>query len=124
MTEESNDRGGRRRSEHRPNVRVTSSGHKIKGRGFVRYRTPERERSRSVTPPHWKREERRLISLEELKKRQEEQKEREQREARRINETDLDTFAARRREVRLFASSLTSPCTRLSCSIERSYNFV
>ncbi|KAH7726153.1 Peptidyl-prolyl cis-trans isomerase 1 [Aphelenchoides avenae] len=98
VTEESNDRGGRRRSEHRPNVRVTSSGHKIKGRGFVRYRTPERERSRSVTPPHWKREERRLISLEELKKRQEEQKEREQREARRINETDLDTFAARRRE--------------------------
>nr|CAD2173994.1 unnamed protein product [Meloidogyne enterolobii] len=66
----------------RPPVRQsfakTRSGHRVKGRGSLRFRTPSDDegsrvpvhsRSRSATPPHWKREERRLISMKELQDR-------------------------------------------------------
>uniref|UniRef100_A0A915NIT5 peptidylprolyl isomerase n=1 Tax=Meloidogyne floridensis TaxID=298350 RepID=A0A915NIT5_9BILA len=66
----------------RPPVRhsfaKTRSGHRVKGRGSLRFRTPSDDegsrvpvhsRSRSATPPHWKREERRLISMKELQDR-------------------------------------------------------
>uniref|UniRef100_A0A915M234 peptidylprolyl isomerase n=1 Tax=Meloidogyne javanica TaxID=6303 RepID=A0A915M234_MELJA len=77
----------------RPPVRQsfakTRSGHRVKGRGSLRFRTPFNKsrarqqafdlrffsrvpvhsRSRSATPPHWKREERRLISMKELQDR-------------------------------------------------------
>ncbi|XP_022919295.2 peptidyl-prolyl cis-trans isomerase G [Onthophagus taurus] len=47
---------------------VTKSGRVIKGRGVFRFRTPSRSRSRSVTPIHWKQEERRVIKLSDYKK--------------------------------------------------------
>lgn len=67
----------------RPSMRQSSaktrSGHRVKGRGSLRFRTPSDDegsrgrgpsiRSRSATPPHWKREERRLISMKELQDR-------------------------------------------------------
>lgn len=48
--------------------RLTAGGHKVRGRGAIRFRAEEeddtggrgggsRARSRSATPPHWKREE-------------------------------------------------------------------
>ncbi|KHN84568.1 Peptidyl-prolyl cis-trans isomerase 1 [Toxocara canis] len=53
-------------------MRVTRSGHKIKGRGALRFRTPEgSDRERSRTPPHWRREQNRVISLDELHRRRE-----------------------------------------------------
>jgi hypothetical protein len=51
----------------------TRSGHRVKGRGAIRFRTPSDDeapiRSRSATPPHWRREERRLITLKEFDQR-------------------------------------------------------
>ena len=40
---------------------------KIKGRGRLTYR-PDRSRSRSQTPPHWRAEKRKTISLDEYEK--------------------------------------------------------
>ncbi|MFH4975870.1 hypothetical protein AB6A40_002579 [Gnathostoma spinigerum] len=52
--------------------KVTRTGHKVKGRGPLRFRTPDgSDRDRSRTPPHWRREQDRLITLEELKQRRE-----------------------------------------------------
>ena len=66
--------GGR---THQPmrgaNIVQTRSGHRVKGRGAIRFRTPSDDeapvRSRSATPPHWRREERRLITLKEFDQR-------------------------------------------------------
>ncbi|XP_065334817.1 peptidyl-prolyl cis-trans isomerase G-like [Cloeon dipterum] len=68
----------------------TKSGRTIKGRGTLRYRTPSRSRSRSVTPPHWRQEQKKKIPYkkfeeiekvkkereEEIKKREEERRKR------------------------------------------------
>jgi len=40
-------------------------GKKVKGRGSLMYRAVSRSRSRSVTPPHWKQAERRVVSMKE-----------------------------------------------------------
>ncbi|XP_022244072.1 peptidyl-prolyl cis-trans isomerase G-like isoform X2 [Limulus polyphemus] len=57
--------GEMRRYQRRP--KISRSGRKIKGRGFMRYRTPSRSRSRSgsETPPHWKQAQARVKSLRE-----------------------------------------------------------
>lgn len=53
--------------ERKKRVKYSRSGHKIRGRGSLRYRTPssgeEDERQRSETPPHWRRELSRLKPL-------------------------------------------------------------
>uniref|UniRef100_T1JHN4 peptidylprolyl isomerase n=1 Tax=Strigamia maritima TaxID=126957 RepID=T1JHN4_STRMM len=58
----------RTRPYRRPHV--SKSGRKIKGRGFMRFRTPSRSRSRSrsMTPPHWRQAQSRLVSLNEYQK--------------------------------------------------------
>ena len=45
---------------------------KIKGRGRLTYRPISRSRSRSRTPPHWRAEKRKTISLAEFEKLKEE----------------------------------------------------
>ncbi|CAG0917685.1 unnamed protein product [Notodromas monacha] len=52
----------------------TRSGRRIKGKGVLRYRTPSRSRSRSVTPPHWRNAQRRTISLAQYEKIKEQHK--------------------------------------------------
>ncbi|GIY73388.1 peptidyl-prolyl cis-trans isomerase G [Caerostris darwini] len=51
---------------HRPSR--SRSGRKIKGRGFMRYRTPSRSTSRSgsETPPHWKQAQARLRNIKDV----------------------------------------------------------
>nr|XP_049692810.1 peptidyl-prolyl cis-trans isomerase G isoform X4 [Helicoverpa armigera] len=76
-----------REREHRS---YTRSGRVIKGRGVFRYRTPSRSRSRSrsVTPPHWRQAQRRIIKLSEFEdhkskhlQRAEQEREKEQQES-------------------------------------------
>ncbi|XP_077297601.1 nuclear cyclophilin protein Moca-cyp isoform X1 [Arctopsyche grandis] len=55
-----------RRPRERP--KFTRSGRTIKGRGVFRYQTPSRSRSRSITPPHWKQAQSRIIKLSEFEK--------------------------------------------------------
>ncbi|XP_026330439.1 peptidyl-prolyl cis-trans isomerase G [Hyposmocoma kahamanoa] len=70
------DRADPRRDRERMRYRerdrhaYTRSGRIIKGRGVFRYRTPSRSRSRSrsVTPPHWRQAQRRIIKLSELER--------------------------------------------------------
>ncbi|KAK6644418.1 hypothetical protein RUM43_000685 [Polyplax serrata] len=64
----------------------TRSGRVIKGRGTLRYRTPSRSRSRSYTPPHWKREIKRTIKLSEYEQKEQEKKKREEEIKRREEE--------------------------------------
>ncbi|XP_050562894.1 peptidyl-prolyl cis-trans isomerase G isoform X5 [Spodoptera frugiperda] len=66
-----------REREHRS---YTRSGRIIKGRGVFRYRTPSRSRSRSrsVTPPHWRQAQRRIIKLSEFERAEQERSEKEQ----------------------------------------------
>ncbi|KAG8178069.1 hypothetical protein JTE90_007054 [Oedothorax gibbosus] len=47
---------------------ISRSGRKIKGRGFMRYRTPSRSASRSgsETPPHWKQAQSRLKNIKDV----------------------------------------------------------
>jgi len=45
---------------------VTKSGRIVKGRGTLRFRTPSRSRSRSYTPPHWRQEQKKMISFNEF----------------------------------------------------------
>ncbi|CAL1274055.1 unnamed protein product [Larinioides sclopetarius] len=65
---ESNRRSSPRESfsYHRP--ARSRSGRKIKGRGFMRYRTPSRSASRSgsETPPHWKQAQARLRNIKDV----------------------------------------------------------
>ncbi|CAD0244639.1 unnamed protein product [Spodoptera exigua] len=65
-----------REREHRS---YTRSGRIIKGRGVFRYRTPSRSRSRSrsVTPPHWRQAQRRIIKLSEFERAEQERSEKE-----------------------------------------------
>ncbi|KAI6226789.1 Peptidyl-prolyl cis-trans isomerase [Aphelenchoides besseyi] len=70
-----------KRSDRRsrsPRRRRDQNGLKVKGRGRLCYQSPTRERSE--TPPHWKSEQRRLISITELKDIQKKQRERAERE--------------------------------------------
>ncbi|KAL3990465.1 Cyclophilin type peptidyl-prolyl cis-trans isomerase/CLD family protein [Acanthocheilonema viteae] len=57
-------------------MRRTRTGHKIKGRGALRFRTPEgsSDHDGSRTPPHWRREQNRVITLDELHRLQEKRK--------------------------------------------------
>uniref|UniRef100_A0A1I7VW51 peptidylprolyl isomerase n=1 Tax=Loa loa TaxID=7209 RepID=A0A1I7VW51_LOALO len=57
-------------------MRRTRTGHKIKGRGALRFRTPEgsSDHDGSRTPPHWRREQNRVITLDELHRMQEKRK--------------------------------------------------
>lgn len=47
---------------------VTKSGRIVKGRGTLRFRTPSRSRSRSYTPPHWRQEQKKIITFNEFEK--------------------------------------------------------
>ncbi|GBP68632.1 Peptidyl-prolyl cis-trans isomerase 1 [Eumeta japonica] len=60
----------RMRYRERERHAYTRSGRIIKGRGVFRYRTPSRSRSRSrsVTPPHWRQAQRRMIKLSEIER--------------------------------------------------------
>ncbi|KAF6206458.1 hypothetical protein GE061_017691 [Apolygus lucorum] len=78
LREEMGHRRDRKSHKWAPFRGYTRSGKKIKGRGILRYRTPSRSRSRSYTPPHWKQEQSRTISLTEFQKREEEKKKREE----------------------------------------------
>ncbi|KAJ8724668.1 hypothetical protein PYW08_016142 [Mythimna loreyi] len=77
----------RERGEHRS---YTRSGRVIKGRGVFRYRTPSRSRSRSrsVTPPHWRQAQRRIIKLSEFERAEQERSEKEQQESTKKKEID------------------------------------
>ncbi|KAL1132535.1 hypothetical protein AAG570_010490 [Ranatra chinensis] len=86
----------RRDQRWQPFRGYTRSGKKIKGRGILRYRTPSRSRSRSYTPPHWRQEQRRTISLTEYLKKEEERKKRE--EARKKRHEEKDPDGAKRKE--------------------------
>ncbi|TMW39953.1 hypothetical protein DOY81_014967, partial [Sarcophaga bullata] len=59
-------------------VPTSRSGRIIKGRGVFRFRTPSRSRSRSTTPPHWKRAQNRTIKMSDLERIEEEKKIREE----------------------------------------------
>ena len=82
-----NDEDERGREKRRAQIRGrTKSGRKVKGRGSLvkslqkyylfwptinltilqRYRTPSRSPSRSPTPPHWRYEQRKTISMKEF----------------------------------------------------------
>uniref|UniRef100_A0A1I8EZT0 peptidylprolyl isomerase n=1 Tax=Wuchereria bancrofti TaxID=6293 RepID=A0A1I8EZT0_WUCBA len=74
---QSPQRFSRRDIGHRLNrMRRTRTGHKIKGRGALRFRTPEgsSDHDGSRTPPHWRREQNRVITLDELHRLQEKKK--------------------------------------------------
>ncbi|CAG7821054.1 unnamed protein product, partial [Allacma fusca] len=66
----------------------SSTGRKIKGRGRVCYRTPSRSRSRSrsKTPPHWKAETRKTITMREYEVKEKARKQREEELRRRQEE--------------------------------------
>ncbi|XP_015369296.1 PREDICTED: peptidyl-prolyl cis-trans isomerase cyp11 isoform X1 [Diuraphis noxia] len=67
------------RSKKRNNIRgVTKSGRIVKGRGTLRFRTPSRSRSRSYTPPHWRQEQKKMITFNEFEKMEIERKEKEE----------------------------------------------
>ncbi|CAB3226899.1 unnamed protein product [Arctia plantaginis] len=70
----------REREHHRS---YTRSGRVIKGRGVFRYRTPSRSRSRSrsVTPPHWRQAQRRIIKLSEFERAEQERADRDHQES-------------------------------------------
>ncbi|XP_046453626.1 peptidyl-prolyl cis-trans isomerase G-like isoform X1 [Daphnia pulex] len=72
-----NDEDERGREKRRAQIRGrTKSGRKVKGRGSLRYRTPSRSPSRSPTPPHWRYEQRKTISMKEFEHREKERKKR------------------------------------------------
>ncbi|KAI8421292.1 hypothetical protein MSG28_008328 [Choristoneura fumiferana] len=79
--ERNDPRKDRERARYRERDRhvYTRSGRIIKGRGVFRYRTPSRSRSRSrsVTPPHWRQAQRRIIKLSEFERVEQERAERE-----------------------------------------------
>lgn len=70
-TEKPKDRDDNRRNPQTRRVFYSRSGHKIRGRGAIRYRTPSRSdseerRSGSETPPHWRQAQSRLRSYNEV----------------------------------------------------------
>ncbi|CAK1578972.1 unnamed protein product [Parnassius mnemosyne] len=66
----------RMRFRERERHNYTRSGRIIKGRGVFRYRTPSRSRSRSrsVTPPHWRQAQRRIIKLSDFEERMDQER--------------------------------------------------
>ncbi|CAH1720968.1 unnamed protein product [Aphis gossypii] len=67
------------RPKRRNRIRgVTKSGRIVKGRGTLRFRTPSRSRSRSYTPPHWRQEQKKMITFNEFEKMEIERKEKEE----------------------------------------------
>ncbi|XP_014219203.1 peptidyl-prolyl cis-trans isomerase G [Copidosoma floridanum] len=54
--------------DRRQNYRTSPGGRIFKGRGVCRYRSASRSRSRSFTPPHWKREQKKIIKFPEFQK--------------------------------------------------------
>ncbi|KAF0751815.1 peptidyl-prolyl cis-trans isomerase cyp11 [Aphis craccivora] len=67
------------RPKRRNKIRgVTKSGRIVKGRGTLRFRTPSRSRSRSYTPPHWRQEQKKMITFNEFEKMEIERKEKEE----------------------------------------------
>ncbi|CAK1543755.1 unnamed protein product [Leptosia nina] len=74
--EQDKDKNDSRRDRDRPRYRdrerhsYTRSGRIVKGRGVFRYRTPSRSRSRSrsVTPPHWRQAQRRIVKLADVER--------------------------------------------------------
>ncbi|KAI6210782.1 hypothetical protein M3Y96_00364600 [Aphelenchoides besseyi] len=88
-----------KRSDRRsrsPRRRRDQNGLKVKGRGRLCYQSPTRERSE--TPPHWKSEQRRLISITELKDIQKKQRERAEREEAREKERAATTKEPEQRD--------------------------
>ncbi|XP_032784956.2 peptidyl-prolyl cis-trans isomerase G isoform X1 [Daphnia magna] len=76
-TKGNNDKDDRGKEKRRAQIRGrTKSGRKVKGRGLLRYRTPSRSPSRSPTPPHWRYEQRKTISMKEFEHREKERKKR------------------------------------------------
>ncbi|XP_025204776.1 peptidyl-prolyl cis-trans isomerase cyp11 [Melanaphis sacchari] len=73
--QDSDDRPAKRRNRIRG---VTKSGRIVKGRGTLRFRTPSRSRSRSYTPPHWRQEQKKMITFNEFEKMEIERKEKEE----------------------------------------------
>ncbi|XP_015915215.2 peptidyl-prolyl cis-trans isomerase G [Parasteatoda tepidariorum] len=65
---DSNRRPNQRDSVNYMRPSRSRSGRKIKGRGFMRYRTPSRSTSRSgsETPPHWKMAQSRLKNIKDV----------------------------------------------------------
>ncbi|XP_028167986.1 peptidyl-prolyl cis-trans isomerase G isoform X2 [Ostrinia furnacalis] len=72
----------RQRFRERDRHSYTRSGRIIKGRGVFRYRTPSRSRSRSrsVTPPHWRQAQRRIVKLSDIERVEHERSERDHQE--------------------------------------------
>ncbi|XP_041968134.1 peptidyl-prolyl cis-trans isomerase 8 [Aricia agestis] len=79
------DKNDPKRDRERPRFRekernaYTRSGRIIKGRGVFRYRTPSRSRSRSrsVTPPHWRQAQRRIVKYSDIERVDPDQKDQE-----------------------------------------------
>ncbi|KAF1748622.1 hypothetical protein GCK72_025089 [Caenorhabditis remanei] len=83
----SRSRDGRRgQEEPRKRPTIVKDGVKIRGRGKLTFNSGTRDRSR--TPPHWKKEESKKLTLEEHKKRQEELEERKKLQALREKEDE------------------------------------
>lgn len=57
--------------ERRQNYKKSSSGRIFKGRGICRYRSLSRSRSRSITPPHWKQAQKKIVKYPQFHKSQE-----------------------------------------------------
>ncbi|KAJ8664210.1 hypothetical protein QAD02_010812 [Eretmocerus hayati] len=76
---------GRRR-----NYRKDPAGRVLKGRGVCRYRSFSRSRSRSLTPPHWKEAQQKMIKISDLQKIQDYQLEKELEHAEEDHENGAD----------------------------------
>jgi peptidyl-prolyl isomerase G (cyclophilin G) len=63
--------------DRRQNFKKSSGGRIFKGRGICRYRSSSRSRSKSITPPHWKQAQKKIIKLPEFQKLQQNQQENE-----------------------------------------------
>lgn len=95
--------GGRTRGPVVQSSGRQRTGHRVKGRGAIRFRPDEEEqvRSGSETPPHWKREERRLITLKDLDQKikvklEREEKAKEERKHQELRATnEIETFGYR-----------------------------
>ncbi|XP_066149736.1 peptidyl-prolyl cis-trans isomerase G [Euwallacea fornicatus] len=110
-----NDFNGNGYSRRRRPVITTKSGRVIKGRGRFRFHTPSRSRSRSLTPIHWKQEERRVIRLSDLEKIEAEKKRQEEKKA-------MLSITTKRRRYPSTGTPPTSPPRRSEKHREVDYN--
>ncbi|TRY70596.1 hypothetical protein TCAL_11543 [Tigriopus californicus] len=76
----------RSRGRFRPTRPQSNSAKKIKGRGRMHFRPRDWSRSRSRTPPHWRNETQKTISLAEFEKKKREEKKRKEEMDRRAEE--------------------------------------